>query len=142
MSLHSEPSARPRGFSGFRVSSVLTDPVLQQELQKGNPQLKLALKGAGVDLDARLGVLIKYASDSLQENKYLIISSYNISCKSQRGPLDPEADYVGLVLYAKDGVTDWKANGVHVKSGYIYFKKTCDIMHIYIYIPSFAKKNN
>lgn len=130
MSLYSEPSARPRGFSGFKVSSVLTDPILQQELQKGNRQLKLALRAAGVDVDARLGALFKYASNSLQEDKYLIISSYDISCQSQRGPIDPAEDYVGVVLYAKDGVTDWRANGVHVKSGYIYFRKTSDIMHI------------
>jgi hypothetical protein len=130
MSLHSEPSARPRGFCGFKLSAVRKDPVLQQELQNGNPQLELALKASGGNPDCRLGALFKYALGPLQEDKYLIVSSYNISCKSYRGPIDPEEDYVGLVLYAKDGVTDWKDNGVHVKSGYIYFKKTSDIMHI------------
>jgi hypothetical protein len=39
-------------------------------------------------------------------------------------------DYVGLVLYAKDGTTDWRCNGVHCQAGYIYYRKTSEINHI------------
>jgi hypothetical protein len=39
-------------------------------------------------------------------------------------------DYVGLVLYAKDGATDWRCNGVHCQAGYIYIRKTSVIDHI------------
>jgi hypothetical protein len=39
-------------------------------------------------------------------------------------------DYVGLVLYAKDGATDWHCNGVHCQAGYIYYRKTSEINHI------------
>jgi hypothetical protein len=105
--------------------------VLQQELKLQNPQLKAALRAAGVDVDARAGVLLKYvASDRLDRHHHIILDSYNISCSSTRGQLDPTEDYVGMVLYSKDSATSWECNGVRVKSGYIYFRKTREIEHL------------
>lgn len=129
-SLSSEPSARPCGFSAFKVSAVLKDPVLQQEYKKSNPSLQRALTAAGVDLEAQVGVLLKYGSNQLDEHHYHVLDSYNISCRSFRGPLDPSSEYVGMVLYSLDNETEWTANGVRVKSGYIYFREFSDIKDI------------
>jgi hypothetical protein len=71
---------------------------------------------------------VKYiASNRLDQHNYIILDRYNISCRSARGPLDAGEEYMGMVLYSHDGATSWEYNGVRVKSGYIYFKKTCDI---------------
>lgn len=109
---------------------MLKDPVLQEEYKKSNPSLRRALTAAGVDLDAKVGVMLKYASNQLDEHHYHVLDSYNISCRSFRGPLDPNSEYVGMVLYSLDKETEWTANGVHVKSGYIYFRKYSDISRI------------
>lgn len=143
MSLHSQPSSQPKGFRSFKLSAVQighvllvlyksldASRVLQQEYQKSNPALRAALCNAGIDLNTRLGLLLKYASNQLDEHHYHVLDSYNISCRSCWGPLDPADEYVGMVLYSKDRQTEWTANGVRVKSGYIYFKKTSDIKHI------------
>ena len=127
-SIYSQPSRQPCGFRSFKISAILSDPVLQQELQLQNPQLKAGLLAAGLDVDARAGVLVKYmASNRLGQHHHFIIDSYNISCRSAQGPLDANEDYVGMVLYSKNSATSWECNGVRVKSGYIYFKKTSDI---------------
>jgi hypothetical protein len=127
-SIYSQPSEQPCGFRSFKISAILSDPVLQQELQLQNPQLKAGLLAAGLDVDDRAGVLVKYmASKRLDSHHHIVLDSYNVSCRSSRGALDVHEDYAGMVLYSKDSATSWECNGVHVKSGYIYFRKTSDI---------------
>ena len=60
------------------------------------------------------------------KDMYIPIESYHVSCKSYRPKTlnDAEENLGGLVLYAKDGKTDWYSNGVHCKTGYIILKKT------------------
>jgi hypothetical protein len=52
MSIYSQPSGQAcglrRGSFSFTVSAALSDPVLQHELKLQNPQLKAALRAAGV----------------------------------------------------------------------------------------------
>ena len=30
---------------------------------------------------------------------------------------------IGMVLYSRDGLTDWRLNGIHCKAGYIVIKR-------------------
>jgi hypothetical protein len=86
---------------------------------------------AGINPDARIGALIKHASKHLIGGRsFAVVSSYHISHRSEQGRLSDAEDYVGLVLYAKDGRTEWSLGGVKCKAGYIYYRKTRDIQHI------------
>jgi hypothetical protein len=89
MSLASIPSHKPAGFASFKLKSILKDPVLLQRLASSDTALNSAFKKAGLNPDARLGVLIKYASKSqLDDHHYILVNSYNISCNSTWGPID------------------------------------------------------
>jgi hypothetical protein len=90
MSIASIPSHRPPGLASFKMKSILKDPVLLQRLLSSDAALNSAFKNAGLNPDARLGVLIKYASKTqLDQHHYIVVSSYNVSCHSTRGPINP-----------------------------------------------------
>jgi hypothetical protein len=89
MSLASMPNYEPPGFASFKLKSILKDPVLLHRLLSSDTALNSAFKKAGLNPDARLGVLIKYASKELDEHHYILVSSYNVSCHSTWGPVDP-----------------------------------------------------
>ena len=45
-SIYSQPSEQPCGFRSFKISAILSDPILQQQLQLQNPRLKAGLLAA------------------------------------------------------------------------------------------------
>lgn len=90
MSVESLPSHKPPGFASFKLKSMLKDPVLLHHLLSSDTALNRAFHAAGLNPDARLGVLIKYASPTLDDHNYIMVSSYNISCNSTRGPISPK----------------------------------------------------
>merc|ERR1719410_1233446 len=52
----------------------------------------------------------------------IAINSYHVSCQSDKPVKGTNA--AGIVLYQKDGKTDWYCNGVHCQTGYIIIKNT------------------
>jgi hypothetical protein len=90
VSVASMPSHKPAGFHSFKLKSFVKDPQLQQSLLSSDGALDAAFRKAGLDPDARAGVLIKYAlKNTLDEHHYTVVSSYNVSCHSTRGPINP-----------------------------------------------------
>jgi hypothetical protein len=91
MSEASLPSHKPPELASFKLKSILEDPVLLHRLLSRDAALNSAFAKAGLNPDARLGVLVKYASKTtLDEHHYILVSSYNVSCHSTRGPIDPK----------------------------------------------------
>jgi hypothetical protein len=88
-SIASIPSNKAPGFVTFKLKSILKDPVLLHRLLSSDAALNSAFKKAGLNPDARLGVLIKYASKELDQHHYILVSSYNVSCHSTWGQIDP-----------------------------------------------------
>lgn len=127
-SVYSQPSNRPSGVSGFNLRAVIKDSVLQDRLRRSDPSLTAAIGATGVNLNARIGGLVRHPhGGENNEDNFIVMESYKVSCESEWGELDPLEDYVGMVLYSLNGETDWHLNGRHCKSGYIYFRKTSDI---------------
>jgi len=61
------------------------------------------------------------------------VTTLHLSCSSdvyQQGH-----DYAGFVLYSHDGMTDWRLNGIHCKTGYIVVRDTnsCSVAHIILF---------
>ena len=74
------------------------------------------------------------------EDTYFKIKSYHVSCQSYRPKsYDCTENLGGIVLYAVDGETDWKKNGVHCKTGYIILKQTGKNGEIY---DNYGKEEN
>eukprot|EP00878_Enallax_costatus_P022467 GHUV01023836.1.p1 GENE.GHUV01023836.1~~GHUV01023836.1.p1 ORF type:complete len:190 (-),score=25.19 GHUV01023836.1:378-947(-) len=130
LSVYSEPSHRPPGISSFSITAVVKDRQLRERFLQRDPQLLAAFRRAGYNLDAAIGALIKHSSkDRLDEYTYRVLDIYKVSCESDWGELDAAEDYIGMVLYFKDGAADWHTNGHHCKTGYIYYRKAIDIAH-------------
>lgn len=56
------------------------------------------------------------------------IKCYHVSCQSVRPKgMNSGKDIGGIVLYMKDGKTDWHSNGVHCRSGYVILKYTDEL---------------
>lgn len=126
ISVYSDLDHRPPGVSGFNLKALVRDEELRARMLRDDPQIADALRAACYSPSAPIGVVIKQSSG---EQEHPVVHSYKISCHSAWGPLDPEEDYVGMVLYSKDGAVDWRLNGIHCKSGYIYYKKTAEIQN-------------
>lgn len=90
------------GVKPFNLLSVAKDPDLKEQI---DPDMAQALRDAGYNPQAELGILNKYKSPH-GGLSHIVVSSYNVSCQSARGRINPSGDYVGMVLYAKDGKTD------------------------------------
>eukprot|EP00117_Sycon_ciliatum_P008777 scpid91832/ scgid11335/ len=56
------------------------------------------------------------------------VNTVHISCRSDG--FTGKDDLVGMVLWSYDGKTDWRLNGIHPRSGYIYVRKSSDIDHV------------
>eukprot|EP01084_Bolivina_argentea_P239647 402757_1 len=57
----------------------------------------------------------------------LPITSWHVSCRSD--PITGK-NMIGMVVYAKNNMQDFRTNGIHVKSGYIILKEYDNIKHI------------
>eukprot|EP01084_Bolivina_argentea_P257923 434631_1 len=61
-------------------------------------------------------------------NDYFNISSFHVSCRSDK--LNFDKNMIGIVLYQYKKCTDWYLNGVHCKTGYILIKNSDKIQDI------------
>eukprot|EP00483_Globobulimina_turgida_P000144 UN00144 len=69
----------------------------------------------------------EYDATELRTHK---VTSYHVSCKSDKiKSWKGYEDLSGIVLYLKDGKTDWRCNDVHCKIGYIIIKKTSNLAY-------------
>ena len=50
------------------------------------------------------------------------VSTYHVSCDSDT--FDGSSNYIGIVLYQKDGLNSFVINGHNIRAGYIYFVKS------------------
>ena len=54
----------------------------------------------------------------------ITVSTAHLSCSSDVYRGDNDHKYAGFILYAYDGKTDWRLNGIHCKTGYIVIRNT------------------
>eukprot|EP01084_Bolivina_argentea_P015953 29887_1 len=86
------------------------------------------LQGGGIaviDYERESGNIIVGSEYGLE--KPIKLSSFHVSCKSDRVN---GQNMAGIVLYAYNRETDWKLNGIHLKSGYIVLKLIDNIKDI------------
>lgn len=70
---------------------------------------------------------VRMAHD-LDSSRDLRITTMHLSCRSD--PLDYGTDMVGMALWSYQGKTDWRLNGVHCQTGYVYIKSSRNISHL------------
>mmetsp|Transcript_79306 Transcript_79306/g.96989 ORF Transcript_79306/g.96989 Transcript_79306/m.96989 type:complete len:238 (+) Transcript_79306:50-763(+) len=60
------------------------------------------------------------------------VKSFHVSCQSDLIPKFgfPSEPMIGIILYSKDGKTEWIHNGIKCKAGYIIIKKASNIRNI------------
>jgi len=56
----------------------------------------------------------------------IVVDTYHVSCQSDKVNFSDQ--YAGIVLYSKDGATQWKCGGVKCRSGYIYITNSAGLM--------------
>mmetsp|Transcript_59488 Transcript_59488/g.53565 ORF Transcript_59488/g.53565 Transcript_59488/m.53565 type:complete len:168 (-) Transcript_59488:173-676(-) len=64
----------------------------------------------------------------------IAISSFHVSCKSDKPKSYWSGDNLaGVVLYSKNGKTEWTCNGIKCRAGYIILKTSKNVSHITVY---------
>ncbi|EGD76859.1 hypothetical protein PTSG_08207 [Salpingoeca rosetta] len=76
------------------------------------------------DCQEDLGVTIK----NTRTQERIQTDTLHVSCKSDK--FDAHKNMAGMVIWQYGGKTDWRLNGVHCKSGYIYVRHTENIQSI------------
>lgn len=119
LSVYSDLDQRPPGISCFNLKVLTKEKQLRALILRDDTEIAHPLRTVDFESNEPIGVVAKQSSG---KNSHAVAHSYQISSQSASGPLDPAADYVGMVLY-------FKATEVDCESGYIYYQKTADIKY-------------
>lgn len=62
-----------------------------------------------------------------QDGKTIDVESFCMSCKAARPVTLANETLIGVVVYSWKGQTDFRLNGVHCKSGYVYIRRASEL---------------
>jgi len=62
-----------------------------------------------------------------EDGKTIDVESFCMSCKAVRPVTFANETLIGVVVYSWKGQTDFRLNGVHCKSGYVYIRRASEL---------------
>jgi len=121
----SRKSYKPKSYSSVRSSfgggSSAASRGSVSVINSGASKIKIGGSKIG-------GSLAGGASDSI------VVNSFHVSCRSDKpksySSLIPGVNLAGIVLYSKNGKSQWTCNGIKCRAGYIILKKSKNVDHI------------